>query len=83
MCMLVLKLFSKKKFVYILYNFIYTNSGEERARERVKGREVGKCGKMLALEKGDTVFMVPFLQLQEGLGGLENLQYKELGMKRH
>lgn len=49
----------------------------------MKGREVGKCGKMLALEKGDTVFMVPFLQLQEGLGGLENLQYKELGMKRH
>lgn len=35
---------------------------------------------MLDLEKGYTVFMVPFLQL---FGRLENLQYKELEIKRH
>lgn len=43
------------------------------ALDRETQREEGKCGKILDLEKGYTVFRVLFVQL---FGRLENLQYR-------
>lgn len=47
--------------------------GREGGRKR--GREGGEYGKILCLDKGYTVVMVPFLQ---DFGRLENLQHKTL-----
>ena len=52
--------------------------GRRREGGRKEGREGGECGKILYLDKGYTVVMVPFLQ---DFVRLENLQHKTLEIK--